>query len=730
MIEAYKIGVSLVVDSNATQQVGKMTDAFKALGTTIQRIQGSVNEMAAAMRVMSKMADQTAASWVKAATAMERAATASGRAAAASGFGGGGGGGGASTGGSTSANAPAPGGGPRRIPLAIPYMPNFGNGGGLVPSGGFGGGLVSSPLLLAGPSSGGGLAAAGGSGGGVGRGPLNLISPGGGAGGGTGAPRFGAIQMLEAVGFYEAFALSMKEELNLTIAAIDLGFKKGSPGFDKVMESLRNTANTSTKGTKFSEGVAAAAMPELSRIFASMMPEFGSAEIVEKFNSIFPIALRGAEVAEMMGLGKVNSTMPAYMEYAHMTGTYSGPELEKRLNTLRNVASATNHSAAQEESILKYSVPIAMAAGIDPDNAAIMTGFFQQMGFNSSTAGTGLSQMILALTEKEGSKKHKAALHAMGIRNSNGKLQVLDADGHIDMIKVMDKIIAYRKTHTDDEALQADKDIFGTRGGRLAGVIKDQADIDKAVTFRRNIAGGPTAIEAQRMLGETTMQLFEQNTARVSDIFNNMGRSVLPALNAAFAKSASILGSVSDKMHDDPATAAGGAAAGIGAMLLGVVGLAPKLLKRFGLGSGAPVGGALAGAARTAGGLGVLFGLGSMIEGGAESATDAASNVTSGPDGRKVNAALKEYRATHSLFGMISDYFSGTNPDAEMQRLLHGSNPAGGDRMTREPAVIKGDVNLDGQKVGTWLGRAVGSTASGGTPFDFRNTPMPTGAAP
>lgn len=46
------------------------------------------------------------------------------------------------------------------------------------------------------------------------------------------------------------------------------------------------------------------------------------------------------------------------------------------------------------------------------------------------------------------------------------------------------------------------------------------------------------------------------------------------------------------------------------------------------------------------------------------------------------------------------------------------------------PMIIQGDVRLDGQKVGTWVGKTVGNTGSGGTSYDPRISPMPTGATP
>lgn len=662
-----------MLDSNAGQQIGILAKRFADLDKTIKGIQGSVNELAAGMRGLRRVGSAAADEWARAATAMDRAARSAQRAASA-GIGSPGGGGSGGGGGGTSR-------GPRsNAPLMLPspgYLvprsgDNYGSsGGGLIPGGGGNGGALT-------PRDGLTLSPGG-------RSPYRQTQ---------GSPRMGIFEMAEGYGLYEMAKLAMQEELNLQVTAIDLGFKKGGPGWDQTLAKLREAAHAAVQGTKFSESVGAAAMPDLSRIFASMMPEFGQAEIVDKFNAIYPVALRGAEVAQMMGLGNISDTMPAYMEYAHMTGTYTGPELEKRLNVLRNVATSTNNSASAEERILKYSVPIGRAAGMDPDQVAMLTGFFQQQGFNGSTAGTGLSQLILALNDTGGGlgglmKKdaHTEALKKMNLVGADGKLSVLDDKGSIDAFKMMNAIVSFAETHSHQEVLSTEHAAFGVRGERLAGILNTPEAIAKARTYLNNISNGPSAVEAQGMMGTTTMQLFEQNLARVSDIFNTMGTSVLPQLNTAFEHTATFLGGVNNVARDQPAIAQGGLLGTISAGILGIIGGAPWFLKKIGIGNGKPMTGTIVEGAQglAKGGLvGAAASIAAgLIEEGLSKGYSAALDSIYGPGAGAKEKQMHELAQKNAEEHTWSDAFNwifrgGENPDTLARQRLNGAPAAPG----------------------------------------------------
>lgn len=125
-MEAYRVGVSLVLESNVAAGVTAAAEQFKRLDSIIKGTQASVNELAAGMRGVGRAGADAASQWRNAAAAMEQAANAAMRASAsmkeasAAGFAAGGAGAGGAAG-------PGPG-----APAAIGYSGRS-NGAALAP---------------------------------------------------------------------------------------------------------------------------------------------------------------------------------------------------------------------------------------------------------------------------------------------------------------------------------------------------------------------------------------------------------------------------------------------------------------------------------------------------------------------------------------------------------------------------------------------------------------------
>lgn len=83
MIESYRVGIALVVESNVARVIGAAAEQFKLLDSTVRGTQASVNELAASMRVVGRVGASAAREWQGAARAMDRAAAAAAKAAAA-----------------------------------------------------------------------------------------------------------------------------------------------------------------------------------------------------------------------------------------------------------------------------------------------------------------------------------------------------------------------------------------------------------------------------------------------------------------------------------------------------------------------------------------------------------------------------------------------------------------------------------------------------------------------
>ena len=224
-------------------------------------------------------------------------------------------------------------------------LANLGGGGG-IPLTGIGGYTMGAAA-----GAGGGGAAGGGAGGG--RGP----------GWHAGGLVAGMLPLAEAFAGYESYKASMEEDLAIRNALIEgLHIRPDSPEFAQAFQRMhQEIASDASEGTVFSQAKTAIAMPVMARELG-----FTGQEGMEKFAQIFRPALQAAEVAQMTGLGSLDHSLSASVEYAHMTGAYDPKELEQHLNVLRSVAQLTDRSMGAEETILKYSVPIGISAGMDP----------------------------------------------------------------------------------------------------------------------------------------------------------------------------------------------------------------------------------------------------------------------------------------------------------------------------------------------------------------------------
>lgn len=76
MIEAFRIGVSIIMESNAGRQVGELSKQFESLNQIIKSVQVSVKELESGMKTVGRAGATAATEWRNAAAAMERAAVA------------------------------------------------------------------------------------------------------------------------------------------------------------------------------------------------------------------------------------------------------------------------------------------------------------------------------------------------------------------------------------------------------------------------------------------------------------------------------------------------------------------------------------------------------------------------------------------------------------------------------------------------------------------------------
>lgn len=633
MIEAYKVGISLILDSNVSREMGNVARQFEQLDKIIKGAQRSVNELAAGMRGLSRIGQSAAEAWTVAAQAMERAARAAARAGAS--MPGPGGGGSGYTVSPAGVTRPT---GPRAPAIAAPFYAPA-----IIPPAGGG---YSPP-----PGGGGGGVGAFGAGGIVPYAGPGMPMGGYGRGGWSVAPS-GMATVLEGAGAVMAGREAMREDVALRGALMAMGFAPGSTEYDKGIARLRKLAGDSAVGTIVNEQRTASTMPGAAGVLGFGGSDPASREIaMKKFETIFPTLLRLGESAEMLHLGSTDEAMTAAIGYAHMTNRYNPAELEKGLDKLMNIARMTHETVAGEASVLKYSVPIAKAAGIEPDDAAMLTGFLQVLGFSGTTAGTGLGQLISGLAPititKHGANKKAQALQALGLMDKNGKItESVAPGGRVDADSLLQHVADFAKGHKPIDVLAVLREAFTVRGMRVAGAMEDPESISRMVTFVEQINRLPGARATQEALAQAPLQTFEQMIARFADTGNIIATQTLPGLKAAFEGVTGALEGVNKVLRADPEDAALVGYGTIGAILGGGMRLAGKAASKFGYASG---GAAMGEAGMLLGGLGALTALAGAGKAALDYLSETAYDMIMGKG--RAEAVKKDREAAASELG-------------------------------------------------------------------------------
>lgn len=462
-------------------------------------------------------------------------------------------------------------------------------------------------------------------GGGGGRIPPTILGAAGGAAGGgaAGGLHLGLPELIESGTIYEAMKTGMSEQYSLQRAALMMGITPGSGEWNTAIKKLRGVAAQAAQGTIYSQAETAAGMAAFAQEFG-----FTGKAALSRIGNIFPEALRMAEVSKMMGLGTLDSSLAAAIEFAHMTGNYDPKQLSKSLNTLMAISLHAGQSPSAEENIMKYILPLGMAGGMNPTQLAMLVGFAQQKGFNTSTAGTSLSAMILGLTELAtpgqmsahggalhneyealraalkntqygGAESHLShsmierhiqALKTLGMMSSSGQLNVLNSHGVVDMNKVI--ALIQQDAHKFAPAILQGllEQAFSMRGVRMAGLITDPKFEEWFKRYQKMIESTPGAAAMQGILAShSVLQQFEQMTARLSDIGNDLSTALLPALKAGFAATNAILTDIENMLKAVPGLASVSGGAAVGAVIGGVIAGPPGAL--VGGGAGAIFGG-------------------------------------------------------------------------------------------------------------------------------------------
>lgn len=467
----------------------------------------------------------------------------------------------------------------------------------------------------------------------------------------------GMAPLVAGVAGFEAEKSAMEEQIALKQALIGINITDDMPEYAAAYERLQNLAYTSTKGTKFSNVEAAKTLREALPVLA-----MEGNEALNTADQTFPIALRLGELSSHRGKGTIGSEAVAAEEFAHLEQNYEPKHMVQSLDQINAIAMKNDTSVRAQLNIMKYGIPTAMMAGIDPEKAAGEIGAAELRMGATTTAGTGYSQWLLGgmifkgkagagqsrehqqrahaaehelenalkLQSPEAARTHVTSMHTdahdaalvrLGIFSKQGDLLAKTATGGYDEDRVKVLMAEYAASHSREDTIATMAKAFETRGARFGEAFLNPEMIEREKAQIQTFKNAPPVEKELAGLSGTAMQQFEQMLANISNTGNILATQTLPGLNAAFqTMNTALIGfNTFLREHKGISEVAGyGALGAAGAGALGLAGAGVKALWRF------------SGARAVTSGISSLLGGGGGAAGGAAIGEEALAGLGTG----------------------------------------------------------------------------------------------------
>ena len=527
--------------------------------------------------------------------------------------------------------------------------------------------------------------------------------------------------LIEAAAVYEAMKAGAEEEQSVDITLLRGFHIDPRTATTEQKQYLRDLARKGAEGTSFSEREVAGG----EEILAAPLGFTGD-EGMRKFGTIFEVAAKAAEAAKQLHFGTFEGSLKGGVEFAHQMQLYDAPGLTKGMNLLGAITeSLPGGDMEREAQVMSYAIPQARAIGADPMQAMEAVGFMQRAGLRNTVAATTLRQMLVGqlktggpmnaqhhaidherreledslglkqghLSRPSGGKEnaHEKALIDLGlVERGSGKLLDLNARGGIDIEKMFEIIAAQQAKMTPIEFGKSMFNAFGVRGQTGGELIGEALPQYKA--YQAQISGTAPLDEQLKMISGTSVQLTGQAVARVADLGNEIGTTLLPYLkqfDEAIITATGYLRGLAQAHPDATAAAVGG---GIAATVVGGImslrALWPHWIgKFFSEGSASAAGEALRGAGPRAAGTAASVaaaggtlpalaagGLLGLLSFGGYKAGEALGDLD--PEGRTKAQQDLAWRASHGGMPRWAAGGSGTDAQAGAESRAAAPMPA------------------------------------------------------
>lgn len=470
-----------------------------------------------------------------------------------------------------------------------------------------------------------------------------------GRGGHAGGVLRGTMPLIGGLAAYEGMSTSMHEDRALAQSLQEMGYDPRSPGFEKMVEEMRGKVSGATAGTIFSEAQGANALPGTAGQFSGLFSTPDARRTA--YEGVLDPALKFAEVAEQYHRGSIGESYKAGIGYLAMSQQLTPDKASLGLSQLLALSLATGDTIAQEQNVLKYSLPLGQASGASPTDIMGLTGFMEILGFRGTTAGTGVGQLLMGMTGTGGpvaaqqhrenisrgfesalkldpkslhdvrvsrGKEHDIALRALGLEDpKTGKIREdVAPGGHLDVPSFVEHVSASLQKMNPMEALNVLRNAFTVRGSREAAELKDPHVVGELMDFLKTLQHPTSVADLQAQLSTRALQQWEQMLANISNIGNTLATQTLPGLNEMFKDLNSGLVGINNWLKENPLAASiggwgllfGGVMTGLG-LFGGGLRLAAGVLGLMSAQSAGLTGLAAATAGATSGLLGLVTGV-------------------------------------------------------------------------------------------------------------------------
>lgn len=297
---------------------------------------------------------------------------------------------------------------------------------------------------------------------------------------------------------------------------------------------------------------------------------------------VLPEMLRAATIESRLKGESPEESMKALIGLAHMTKQYSPEAIKKLAPAFAFLSTANPGSLSSIERAAGYAVPLLQSGlEIDPMQSLLLGTALTRAGATSTKSGTWLREMALrampgtSMMSKLAFKKHEESLREMGLVDDHDK-PTWFTDGKPDLLKMLDIAGEHAQRIPLTRRAAIERSLFGAQGGGGFALLADPA-VREQVQALGNEMNSPAFKNRYATFAESYQQGSTVQNARTAfQDFNvtmmEIGKTVLPSVNAALHNFKSILEGIRNVLPGAPNGGTIGGAALTGAAIGGGIG--------------------------------------------------------------------------------------------------------------------------------------------------------------